>query len=395
LHHRPANTVVLTLVGHDGEELAERTRQLIPPEVRQVAMNFGDCGRFCNAIGIVQGLVSIEAMGRAVGIDPGKPGIADFGRPLYKDESLAWLSEKLGPALRQKRRARVERDDPACDTSGIHAADRERLARLSAASIGGIVFDYDGTIVRTEQRTAAPAEALIGELKRLHGLGVRLAIASGRGGSAGEMLREVLPPEMQPHILMGYYNGGYMRQLDVDIQEEPPEEAPEIIQTAAWLANRSDLFLKPVRGEHSRVQISIQLDNIPDLERFNREIATCDSIASGAVRVTRSGHSLDIILAGSSKTNVADRLAEGLAANIVVLRVGDQGSRDGNDNELLTHPFGISVKDVCGRDEGCWSLFGAHLTGPDALLRLLQALQPDVDGRVRIDTPALGLDTIA
>ena len=392
LHRQPHKTVLLALTGHDTEELWEHVLRLLPSQLRQISKSFGNCGRFRNAIGLIQGLVWIEAMGRAVGIDPGKPGIADFGRPLYKDDSLARLSKKLGPAVRQKRRAKLERDDPDCDNASIHAAARERLARLSAARIGGIVFDYDGTIVATDQRLAPPAEALMDELKRLHELGVRLAIATGRGGSAGEMLRQVLPPDIQPHILIGYYNGGYIKQLHADIRAEPPEEAPEITQTAAWLAKRSDLFSEPVGGEQSRVQISIQLKNIPDMDRFNREIVACESVASGAVRVTRSGHSLDFIPASSSKINVADRLAEGLAADKVVLRVGDQGARDGNDNEFLTHPYGISVKDVCGRDDGCWSFFGAHLTGPDALMRILKALKPDIYGGVRIDAEALGLD---
>lgn len=392
LHHRPDRTLILALTGHDSEELWERTAQILPPGTRHVAAKFGNCGRFQNAVGLVRGLVWIAAMGRAVGIDPGKPGIADFGRSLYKDDSLPRLSEKLAPPVRQKRAATLERDDPNCDGKGILAADRDRVARLTSASIGGIVFDYDGTLVTTEQRLEPPAEVLLRELERLHGLGVRLAIATGRGGSAGEMLRKVLPPAMQPHVLMGYYNGGYMRRLDIDIRVHPPEEAPEIVETAAWLASRSDLFIEAVKGEHSRVQVSVQLDNVRDPERFSRELATCEPMAAGAVRVTRSGHSLDLIPAGSSKINVADSLAQDLAADVVVLRLGDQGARAGNDNELLTHPYGISVQEVCGRDDGCWSLFGAQVTGPDALLRLLQALKPDVHGRVRIDMKALGLD---
>ena len=388
LHNRRHKTVVLALTSHDSEELWKQTHQFLPSQVRQISAHFADSGRFRNAIGIVQGLVWIEAMGQAVGIDPGRPGIADFGRSIYKDNSLMQLSEKLGPALRQKRCARLERDDPASNVGGIHAASRDWFARFSSASIGGIVFDYDGTIVPTEQRCAPPTKEIVDELKRLHSLGVRLAIATGRGGSAGEMLREVLPPEMQRHVLMGYYNGGYMKRLDVDIRHDPPEEAVEIKQAAAWLARRSDLFFESIAAE-PRMQISIQLDNITDLERFNGEIATCGPIASGVVRITRSGHSLDLVPASSSKINVANRLAEGLTADVVVLRIGDQGSREGNDYEFLNHPYGISVKDVCGRDDGCWSLFGTKLTGPDALLCFVMALKSDLNGQVRIDIEAL------
>src|SRR3546814_3062471 len=75
----------------------------------------------------------------------------------------------------------------------------------------------------------------------------------------------------------------YIKSLDVDIRLEPPPVTPEMKETAAWLTSRSDLFIEPVSGENSRVQITIQLDNIPDLQRFNHEIATCDSVRSGAV----------------------------------------------------------------------------------------------------------------
>lgn len=390
LHHHPERTIVLALAGHDSAELWANMARHLPSSVREIGADFGNCGRFANALGLLQGLVWIEAMGSAAGIDPGKPGFADFGRALYSDGALLHLAQGLEPALRQKRAAQLERDDPAASPLGIHTVHRDRAVRLSEASIGGIVFDYDGTIVSTDRREEPPATELIAELTRLHRLGVRLAIASGRGGSAGERLREVFPPEMHSDVLMGYYNGGYIRSLDIDIREEPPRESPEIVETAAWLARRSDLFSKPFEGERCRVQVSIQVDHIADLERFHRELATCAPIASGAVRMTRSGHSVDLIPANSSKTNVAAQVAQDLAGDIVVLRIGDQGSRHGNDNELLSHPFGISVKDVCGREDGCWSLFGAALTGPDALLRLLTALKRDRPGCVRVDREALG-----
>src|SRR3546814_8459591 len=72
LHHRPHHTVVLALTGHDTAELWDQYQRLLPPEIRQITMDFGNCGRFQNAVGIMRGLVWIEAMGRAVGIDPGK-----------------------------------------------------------------------------------------------------------------------------------------------------------------------------------------------------------------------------------------------------------------------------------------------------------------------------------
>jgi hypothetical protein len=77
------------------------------------------------------------------------------------------------------------------------------------------------------------------------------------------------------------------------------------------------------------------------------------------------------------------------------LCVGDSGGRDGNDNELLSHAYGISVGTVCDRHDGCWTLFGKVLTGPEALVRLLQALKHAGDGCVRMDVSSLGLDSFA
>src|SRR3546814_19153589 len=84
-----------------------------------------------------------------------------------------------------------------------------------------------------------------------------------------------------------------------------------------------------------------------------------------------------------------DMLRPRLAADASILCAGDSGTRSGNDHEMLAHPLGISVGTVCGRPEGCWSMFGRRVTGPDALLRLLAAMKPDVQGIVRIDVEAL------
>lgn len=394
LHHRASDTFILSLFGHDSANAWKRTRALLPEGLRWTEIEFGNCGRFRNAVGIVEGLALIDAIGQTVGIDPGKPGIGDFGKPLYEDNSLDHLSQRLGSSLRQKRSARLERDDPECTSLCIYSAEDERLDRLAHAKIGGIVLDYDGTIVDTDRRVDPPASEIVDELIRLHRAGVRVSIATGRGGSAGEKLREALPAEIHPQILVGYYNGGYIRALDVDIQLEPPADHLGIVETAAWLAARNDLFSPSFGGEHSHVQISIQMSSLRDPGGFERSLSACPPIASGSVRIRRSGHSFDIVPVHSSKCSVADRVGAELPADVVILRVGDQGSRIGNDHEMLTHPFGISVQEVCGRDDGSWSLFGTELTGPNALLHLLKALKPDGNQCVYIDMPSLGLDNV-
>ncbi len=392
IHHRSDRTMVLALTGHETRDTWRSIDDLLPAGVRRTSMDLGGGGRLDNAKAIVEGLAVVEALGLAARIDPGRPGIGEFGRSIYEDDALLGLSRRLDGATRQKRTASLARDEPATDQTGIHDAGAARLERLAEAAVGGVVFDYDGTLVSTPDRFDPPRAALVAELVRLHGLGVRLAVATGRGGSAGEALREVLPTEAHPDVLIGYYNGAYLRPLAVDIRSAPAPADPAIAETAGWLAARPDLFRRAFEPARHRMQITIEREDLADWESFGREIDACGSVRSGSVRVTRSGHSVDIVLAAASKLAVVEAIAAQLPAGSTVLRIGDSGSRQGNDNELLSHAYGISVGEVCGRRDGCWSLFGEELTGPEAVLRLLKALRPDAAGVVRVDIVSLGID---
>src|SRR3546814_19719006 len=98
---------------------------------------------------------------------------------------------------------------------------------------------------------------------------------------------------------------------------------------------------------------------------FPSALAGCPPIESGAFRYALSGHSIDFFAAATSKTRVMDMLRPRLAADASILCAGDSGTRSGNDHEMLAHPLGISVGTVCGLPEGCWSMFGRRVTGPD------------------------------
>jgi fructoselysine-6-P-deglycase FrlB-like protein/hydroxymethylpyrimidine pyrophosphatase-like HAD family hydrolase len=395
LHHREERTVVLGLIGEDGRDIWTRAEALLPQALRHHLFEFGNAGRLRTAIGIVEGLVIVEAIGTATGIDPGKPGIGDFGRSLYEEDGLLTLAQQLGPAVRHKRAATLERDDVIDAHSCVQAACAARRDALAQASVGAVIFDYDGTIISDDERFGQPRSSIVDELVRLDGLGVRIAIATGRGGSGGKALRAVLPATMHDRVLVGYYNGAYIQPLSVDIEVERPATDLDLAQSFAWFESHPELFTGAFGGRFSDVQISIKLDNFADRSAFPAALAGCPPIASGAVRFKRSGHSLDFFAAGTSKLNVVERVRQSLPEDAAILCVGDSGGRDGNDNELLSHAHGISVGTVCDRHDGCWTLFGKTPTGPEALLRLLQALKRDGDGCVRLDMPSLGLDSFA
>lgn len=395
LHHRGDRTVILALVSDNGRDIWEGADALLPEALWRHVFDFGNAGRFSTAIGIIEGLVIVEAIGAATGIDPGKPGIGEFGRGLYDEDGLLSLARQLNPAVRQKRAAALERDNVGDERTCVRTAYLARREALAQARVGAIIFDYDGTIISDNERFGHPRSAIVDELIRLDALGVRIAIATGRGGSSGKALRDVLPTAMHARVLIGYYNGAYIQPLDVDIEVERPATDPHLAQAFAWLESHSELFSGAFGGRFSDVQISINLDNFADRLAFPAALAYCPPIASGTVRFKRSGHSVDFFAAGTSKLSVVDHLRQGLRDDAAILCVGDSGGREGNDNELLSHVHGISVGTVCDRHDGCWTLFGKSLIGPEALLCLLQALKRVGDGCVRMDMASLGLDSFA
>src|SRR3546814_9428682 len=64
LHHHPDRSMVLGLVGKDGLPLWHAVAARLP-DIRVETLMQADGGRYSNAVGIVQGLVLVEAIGKA------------------------------------------------------------------------------------------------------------------------------------------------------------------------------------------------------------------------------------------------------------------------------------------------------------------------------------------
>lgn len=389
LHHRPLQTFVLSIAGPESAAVWKSMEQEIPAEIRRLALDLPNCGRLENAIGILRGLTIIEALGKAVSIDPAKPGAGPFAGALYDSDSLRGVANVLPEPVRHKRRAMARTDLPdACNLSLVESFESLK-ARLRKATFRGLVLDYDGTIVTNEGRFDPPEKPVLDELERLLEQGMRIAIATGRGGSAGESLREKLPVKFHRDILVGYYNGGDIRSLDIDLRDSPLPKAQEIEVVEQWLRANKALLITSPKVRPSPVQIAIDVSSIESFEAFQR--AFDERFAtSTSIRISHSAHTVDIYLASSCKTNVFRRLAEdsGTAAD-EILCIGDSGDASGNDYALLGMPFGLSVDQVCCRTDAGWALLGAFVKGPTALLLILQALHKRPDGGFKMDVDRL------
>jgi hypothetical protein len=384
----PNSMFVLAVTAAVSRNIWERIRVELPKTVRTAHIDIGQAGRFNTAVSVVDGLMAILLLGEAAGIDPGRPGRGEFADAIYGDTSLAELAAKLTPALRHKPEAVQVHDDPSCPAVSAEVARDDWLCAISGARIGAIVLDYDGTVVATEARLGPPSPGLVTELTRLADAGLKIAFATGRGGSAGKALREALPEWLHSVVTVGYYNGGHIRPLSVDIEVDPPAANPDLTAFADWIEEQA--LLKPgVSIKRGGIQITIWHSDVLTPTTFLQSLARFPAIAEGRIKRLSSHHSFDLLPVESSKASVSAALRHVITQGTEVLAIGDSGEPDGNDSELLAAFPSVSVDGVCGHLGGSWSLFGGSLSGPAALLRILRALRVE-NGHARLDLDLLG-----
>jgi fructoselysine-6-P-deglycase FrlB-like protein len=376
-HHwfakRATETGIIALVGDGQDSLATQTLSLLPKSIPRARIDFAGERDVQALVGLVVSLHIAAAAGDRGGIDPGKPGVPEFGRRLYH----------LGPPPRR----RVRRSDPvevaawrkrlaapaeaSDEPQDWLALCRHGLASFQKAKLVGVVLDYDGTLCETHKRYEPLTEGMTEALTRLLRNGAAMGVATGRGGSAATRLREAIPRRWWDQVLVGYYNGAVVSPLSVD---KPCPEATftaEVAQVEKQLKALPHFANSDFRSNPCQVSVTI-----PPLT----EPATAVRAAMDVVEKTRSlatvscsSHSIDVTFGMATKTNVVDAIRRLVRSpqDAFVLRIGDKGRWPGNDADLLDDLCGLSVDEVSHSAEGCWGLSPRGILGIQATLYYL------------------------
>lgn len=376
-HHwfakRGAQSSAIAIVGSDWKELANRTLALLPPEVSSLALHIKGDGASQALSALIVGLFVSQAAGINANIDPGKPGVPEFGRKLYR----------MGPGtsrLKQSdanRNAAIRRKATALKLVGKSGVDTWELNRSNAhkclveADFRGIVFDFDGTLCDVKKRWDPLETDIVSALRRMAESDLVLAVATGRGPSAGQRLREALPEKHWDEFIVGYYNGGHITTLaDTSDPLFPDGCSDEFVAEVL----RLELFSK-CRLRSNPVQLTIHLDEAVQLGQAVESIYEIARKLNQKVRIVSSGHSLDILRNEQSKVSVVGSIKERLShVEGQVLRIGDQGNWPGNDADLLDSPFGLSVDKVSAHPQNCWNFAPAGIKGLQATAYYMNAL---------------------
>lgn len=365
---------VVVLVTPADRELAERTIALLPTETHVVTLET-DLEYPASVLDLLVAsmrLVGVSADG--AGMDPGRPGVAPFGRKLYHLSARRLLGKpKHGPVDRKVAAAGLSRRERP-----VVAEALERwCADARNSCLGTLVLDYDGTCCHTDERFGPPpagvARSLVGLLER----GLGLAFASGRGRSLGEAVSQWIPETYWPEVHLGPYNGTVLMRLSDSL--EGAHDAPE-----GPLAEAADrlLGLRAPYGieiEPRRTQVSVTSRSLSGVQLLSVVQALLARAPALDCKAVASGHSVDVMDADASKGALTRMLTSTTGRE--VLAIGDQGQPGGNDFDLLASTRWSLTVDLCSPDlTRCWNLDTEGMCGPELLVRYLDALEPHDDG---------------
>jgi hydroxymethylpyrimidine pyrophosphatase-like HAD family hydrolase len=244
---------------------------------------------------------------------------------------------------------------------------------LKAAKINALVIDYDGTLCETHRRYEPLATEIGYALTRLLRDGAVIGIATGRGGSAAERIRDAVPRECWGHVLIGYYNGAVIAPLNEMLRPVIPSD-PMLVQLEALLRKTPHFSKGTFRINAS--QLSFSFPALVDPLAAMRTVSNAAEKLGIRATISCSSHAVDVTLGQVSKANVVAAVREHakVAEDAIVVRIGDRGCWPGNDADLLDDPYGLSVDEVSPSAEGCWGLSPRGVLGLQATLYYLDRL---------------------
>lgn len=381
LARRGEKTTVVALITPEWSDLADKTLAILPPDTRIVRLESSNDGPL-GAIELVNGGLSlIGEIASLQAFDPGRPRVPEFGRKLYRMNLNSSRSHHTKPSTDLLLRRKLGGPPARWPVSTI-AANKEALLRyldtLRTTTFQGVVFDYDETLCPKANRFGYLPPDISTALTRIVDHGVTLGIASGRGRSVGQAMRESLEQEVWERVIVGYYNGGCVLRLS---EGDPPKSGKMDPSLAS--------FDTTLRG-HSHLQTVCEIEprpyqitltprkEVPSSWLLELVLELAAVNGPPGIAITRSSHSIDILGPGVSKLSVLDACHDqiterGEKSNI--LRVGDSGAWNGNDLHLLSTPLSLSVADCPMNPAWAWNLAAPGRKGPQAALDYMNAME--------------------
>lgn len=355
---------VVAIASEDEVRLAERTLALLPRDVPSLLIKSPLSG-YPAWVDLQAGIFElVRQFGEARDVDPGRPGVPEFGRRIYHLKAFGRLKSDLrSTAITRKKKSWSQNDVKYLEE--LNLAFSKVCDKFRTAKFHGLILDYDGTICDHADRFGAIPKTTSDALNRIIEAGFLLGVATGRGKSVREALQTTLSRSAWHRVKIGYYNGGVVAGLEEDMQPMSNSRiAPELQGASTALAQcNQSLFEVSVRSQQITVEARIPMD----IRELWSRVAQClEEAAVTGIKVVASTRSVDVVPQVTSKVVLVRTLQE-MRPNSTFLCIGDRPCWPGNDAQLLSQNFSLSVDEVDGSPSSAWNLAPAGVLGAAAL----------------------------
>jgi HAD superfamily hydrolase (TIGR01484 family) len=308
------STLVLILSDINTRSLARRTIAVIGSQLEAYHVHFEGDIEAAAVKGIMFSMHLLGDVAKAIGRDPNRVNVPKFGRALYY---LPYDRSSIN----------------ACSSSSTRL---NLPSKLLETKFGAVVFDYDGTLCNSDERLEPLTPTIIAMLENLLRRNIKVGVATGRGKSAGEEIRRAIDAQYWKLITIGYYNGSIITSAEkhLDINEYTID--PALMDVDSFIKKN---FQYPKNVEIRPTQITIDFSDFEGVDMSANLI--CEQLNKHCqdIKIVRSSHSIDIINKNTSKLRVLSQMQ----FRHECLTVGDNGQIGGNDYELLSHRYSVSV----------------------------------------------------
>lgn len=378
-------SAIVALITPEDANLADKTLNLLPSHIPRLKLST----KHSHAVGTIDVLIKsfylVNAVGDKVKIDPGRPGVPEYGGKLYHLRYLSLLDNKkqdyktINAILRKsfKKSFKELKGEEITYWNGRLHHFKEKI---NSTHFGAIILDYDGTLCTREERWGLPSLKVIETLNAFAARGFIIGIVTGRGKSVREILVKCIERKNLKQFIIGYYNGAIVAPLtdstEPNVTEQPRKSLQlvfDIINTQSLFRAKPELSLRPLQltieksaGGDWNLEKAMSLEQISNLQLTD-------------IQVLESGHSIDVIIKPDvSKVNIIRPCIEackslGIAEDF--LCIGDKGRYPGNDYELLRSRFSLSVDEVSSDPDTCWNISDIGKRGVDSCLGYLNSVK--------------------
>lgn len=386
LSKRKSTTAVIAFVTPSDSRLAERILSQLPKGIPILRISIPYDEWVGGLSAIVHGIHLAGVLGEFKNVDPGKPKVALFGRKIYRMRTFGLTKNSVSNLDIAKVAISRKRSTVSTVLSGTYdKPDWEKYyeefsRNLTSTRFDSIAFDYDGTLCGSRERFVGISLNIASHMNRLLESGISIGVATGRGGSVREDLRNKISEPYWKSVLIGYYNGAQLGSLvnkNMPMKDSNPEKSLSYILDA--------LKSHPVNDGVDNIRVyPTQISLIPKrgvpteaiYQICNELIQSCGQVGNSVVV---SSHSVDILAMGVTKLRVVDGLKQehprGKAESWKCLCIGDQGAFPGNDCAFLTLQYSLSVDTVSADPQSCWNLAPIGTRGVSGTLHYLEAIQ--------------------